>query len=57
MIRTRRIALWMVAAVFLSFPTAKTEDSLQALKPFLQKHCFACHGPQKQKNDRRFDTL
>ncbi|MGY8769969.1 MAG: DUF1592 domain-containing protein [Pirellulales bacterium] len=24
---------------------------------FLQKHCIRCHGSQKQKADRRFDTL
>ena len=57
MIPTRRIALWMVAVVLLSLPAAKAEDSLGALMPFLQKHCLACHGPDKQKNDRRFDTL
>lgn len=25
--------------------------------PILEKHCFSCHGPEKQKNDIRFDTL
>ena len=25
--------------------------------PFLQSHCFKCHGPEKQKADRRYDLL
>ena len=24
---------------------------------FLAKHCYQCHGPEKQKADRRFDNL
>ncbi|HAD59361.1 MAG TPA: hypothetical protein DCG12_08960, partial [Planctomycetaceae bacterium] len=24
---------------------------------FLTKHCIRCHGSEKQKADRRFDTL
>ena len=24
---------------------------------FIRKHCIRCHGPEKQKSDRRFDTL
>ncbi len=24
---------------------------------FLETYCFECHGPEKQKGDRRFDTL
>ncbi len=26
-------------------------------KSFLAKHCISCHGPDKQKGNRRFDTL
>ncbi len=26
-------------------------------KSFLQEHCLRCHGPEKQKGDRRFDVL
>lgn len=35
-------------------------SSLAAAEPtreFLQKHCFRCHGADKQKADRRFDDL
>ena len=27
------------------------------ITPFLQNHCFKCHGPEKQKADRRYDQL
>ncbi len=27
------------------------------VRPILEKHCFSCHGSDKQKNDIRFDTL
>ena len=27
------------------------------VKPLLQKHCFSCHGPEKQKGDLRLDSL
>ena len=32
-------------------------DFEKRVRPILEKHCFACHGPDKQKNDIRFDTL
>src|SRR5205823_726928 len=27
------------------------------VKPFLTTYCVGCHGPTKQKGDRRFDNL
>lgn len=35
--------------------SAGTFDSL--VKPFLAQYCVSCHGPEKQKGDRRFDSL
>lgn len=32
-------------------------SSLSDLRPFLEKHCHDCHGPEKQKGDYRFDDL
>jgi len=57
MISMRRIALWIAVIVSLPLTTAEADDSLKGLKPFLQKYCISCHGPEKQKNDRRFDTI
>jgi len=33
------------------------ESPLEKARPFLKQHCYECHGPEKQKNDLRFDTL
>lgn len=30
---------------------------LEEVRPFLEKHCYACHGAEKQENEKRFDTL
>ena len=49
-----RLLLTLVAGAV----TATAEDAaLRKLKPFLEKNCYACHGPEKQKHDLRFDTL
>ena len=29
----------------------------QDVRPVLEKHCFNCHGPEKQKGKVRLDTL
>ena len=47
-----RLLLTLVAGAV----TATAEDAaLRKLKPFLEKNCHACHGPEKQKHDLRFD--
>jgi len=28
-----------------------------SIEPFLETYCIKCHGPDKQKGDRRYDTL
>ena len=50
---------------FLSFAllslSAFSADNIQtfnkSIKPLLEKHCFQCHGPKKQKGDFRIDNL
>mgnify|MGYP007045161693 CR=1 FL=1 len=32
-------------------------DFDSTITPFLETHCFKCHGPEKQKADRRYDQL
>lgn len=32
-------------------------DADEVTSAFLKKHCIRCHGSQKQKADRRFDTI
>ena len=45
--------LLVVLALFVA--TTIRADELTSV--FLQKHCIRCHGSQKQKAERRFDTL
>jgi mono/diheme cytochrome c family protein len=42
----------------LAAPAAAAEpvDYARAVKPILTKHCWACHGPAKQKSGLRLDT-
>src|SRR5437773_10587482 len=54
------VRLWSVA---LSFAVVLTEsaansapDFSREVRPLLEKHCFKCHGPEKQKGGLRFDT-
>ena len=41
--------------VALPFRTDATDN--EAVRTVMEKHCFRCHGPEKQKSDIRFDTL
>ena len=43
--------------IALSLNSVQAASPLDKLRPFLTKHCYECHGPRKQKNDMRFDTL
>ena len=54
--RLRSIALLLLLAVW-PLGQARADNALEALKPFLRTHCLECHGPDKQKNEIRFDTL
>ncbi len=51
-------------ALFLGFSTVGVADVPsgvsafdKVVKPVLAKHCFSCHGPEKQKGNVRLDTL
>src|SRR5690349_11603001 len=35
----------------------KTLADAAAIRPFLQKHCVSCHGPETAKAGLRLDTL
>jgi hypothetical protein len=36
---------------------AKADIQLNKVRPFLEKHCYKCHGPKTQKGDLRYDKL
>ena len=55
-----RLALSVRAVLLLATcatASAANDAALPKLKPFLEKHCYECHGAEKQKHDLRFDTL
>ena len=51
----RFLLVSLVATLPVSLVAA--ESPLEAVRPFLKQHCYACHGPSKQENDKRFDSL
>ena len=40
-----------------SFTSYAAVDFQKEIKPLLDKYCFSCHGPEKQKAKLRMDTL
>ena len=50
---------FILVAILIALPLnfLQAASPLDKLRPFLAKHCYECHGPKKQKNDMRFDTL
>ncbi|MBT5380918.1 MAG: hypothetical protein HOL08_17855, partial [Opitutae bacterium] len=42
----------------LSAQTDPVQSAFEStVAPFFKNHCQKCHGPDKQKSDRRFDQL
>src|SRR5438045_3364284 len=40
----------------LPAPPSQQVDFTRDVQPILAKHCYACHGPDKQKGDLRWDV-
>jgi hypothetical protein len=40
----------------LPLPAVKPIDFAKDIQPILSEHCYACHGPDKQKGDLRWDV-
>ena len=56
--RWRSAAIFFVLVCFYYLPTVlHAESGVPAANTFLKNYCFACHGEDKQKGDRRFDQL
>lgn len=60
----RTILLAPLATFLLAFASSAAEPLVSDrasyesdVVPFLEKHCFSCHGPEKQKGDLRLDDL
>jgi len=39
----------------LSATPALAVDFVREVRPIFEKHCYECHGAEKQKNDYRLD--
>tara|TARA_B100002019_G_scaffold34286_2_gene28289 strand:- start:1877 stop:4378 length:2502 start_codon:yes stop_codon:yes gene_type:complete len=57
----RQVISFLVLSVFggslYASPDLTQEDFQEKIAPFFEKHCYKCHGENKQKADRRFDLL
>src|SRR5436309_9873566 len=45
-----------LAALLLPTAANAAPDFSREVRPLFEKHCFKCHGPEKQKGGLRFDT-
>lgn len=54
-----RLLCLLVVSLGLSTPNLKAQNVDTAIDPraFLEEYCTQCHGEEKQKGDRRFDSL
>ena len=57
-----RVGLCVSVSLWFNWPgnvvsAAQTPASEKALRGFFGSYCVECHGPEKQKGDRRFDQL
>jgi hypothetical protein len=59
-VATSRLSRWLFVVlswVAFSSSASASKPSHDFLQPFLKSYCIKCHGPEKQKGDRRFDRL
>ena len=50
----RDLIVTIVLVLIGGMPATSSADELQV---FLNRNCLACHGTERQENDRRFDNL
>ena len=52
----KKIGLAIWAAAFAPIAGFAAPDFAQDVRPVLERSCFGCHGPDKQKNGYRLDV-
>ena len=52
-----RLLPWLCIPLTLGFISRSPAVEPATLRAFLDAYCISCHGPDKQKGDRRFDQL
>ena len=52
------VLLWVVLSVVSTaqLPSEPRIDFVRDIQPIFEVHCFACHGPEKQKSGFRLDV-
>ncbi len=55
--RFSRLAVGCALAASTAATGAASAEFGELLTPFMEEHCFKCHGPEKQKGDIRLDDL
>jgi mono/diheme cytochrome c family protein len=52
------VLLWVALSVVAraQVPSDSGIDFVRDIQPIFEVHCFACHGPEKQKGGLRLDT-
>src|SRR3954464_10064941 len=51
-----RFRLILTAFTLFALHARAEVDFVRDVKPILQKSCFSCHGPEKQKGELRLDV-
>src|SRR4051794_17661633 len=51
------LPLFALCAIGVLAPVARGDGLLAKGRPFLEEHCFGCHGDETQKGGLRLDTL
>lgn len=47
--------LWPTCFLIVSSASAAPVDFVREVRPIFEKHCYECHGAERQKNDYRLD--
>src|SRR5688572_24858365 len=55
--RRAKVALFLTWSLVVGHWSFAAENGVTAPAAFLQTYCIDCHGPNKQKGERRFDQL
>jgi mono/diheme cytochrome c family protein len=60
--RIMNLRAWLIGLLILPVlgpgPAAAQDETFQTVvSPFLKKHCYACHGPDKQESRLRLDQV
>ena len=50
------LALLLFFVLAVTSVRANSVDFVREVRPLLEKHCFSCHGPEKQKSGYRLDV-